>query len=175
MYTTDEIAVLEKLVIVLERDGIYLSMPLIPNQSLKIADYSEMVDLDFKYANDFSNTVFWNTVFGYIDDILKTNWYYIYPGTILSIIIQMTISILLGIGSTTLILMLFDRTPGIRFIEVFKNSTAAYLPFVITLILTYAFGLSFLQFIGNVISFVYAMIAHNIYRRIKHKEITNHE
>ena len=173
--TTDEIAVNEELVIVLERDGVYLCMPVIPGQSLKIADYSNLEDLDFRNANDFSNTVFWNTIFGYVDDVMTDNWYLIYPGTIFSIIIQMTISILLGIGSTTLILMLFDRTPGIRFVEVFKNSTAAYLPFVITLILTYGFGLSFLQFIGNIISFVYAMIAHNIYRRIKHKEITNHE
>ena len=173
--TNDSISVNEKMVIVLEQDGVYLSMPLAAGATLKLADYDKLLDIDFSNANDFTNNDFWNVIFGYVDDVLKANWYFVYPGYIIAVVIQMAISILLGIGSTTLILLLFDRTPGVKFGEVFKNSTAAYLPFVITLILSYAFNIQLLQFIGNIISFIYAMIAHNIYRRIKYKEINNHE
>ena len=168
-------AVNEKMVIVLEQDGVYLSMPLVAGATIKLADYNNLPNIDFSNANDFSNNDFWNVVFGYVDDVLKANWYFVYPGYVIAVVMQMTISILLCIGSTTLILLLFDRTPGVKFGEVFKNSTSAYLPFVITLILSYAFNIQFLQFIGNIISFIYAMIAHNIYRLIKYKEISNHE
>jgi hypothetical protein len=173
--TNDSISVNEKMVIVLEQDGVYLSMPLVAGATIKLADYNNLPNIDFSAANDFSNSDFWNVVFGYVDDVLKANWYFVYPGYVIAVVMQMTISILLGIGSTTLILLLFDRTPGVKFGEVFKNSTSAYLPFVITLILSYAFNIQFLQFIGNIISFIYAMIAHNIYRLIKYKEISNHE
>lgn len=173
--TNDSITVNEKMVIVLEKDGVYLSMPQAVGATLKLADYSELPDINFKDAKDFSNNDFWNVIFNYVDNVLKSNWFLVYPGYIIAVILQMALSILLGIGSTTLILIIFDRTPGVKFGEVFKNSTSAYLPFVITLILSYAFNIPFLQFIGNIISFIYAMIAHNIYRQNKYKEITNHE
>ena len=74
--------------------------------SIDKCDVEADVVIDFSNANDFSNSDFWNVIFGYVDDVLKANWYFVYPGYIIAVVIQMAISILLGIGSTTLILLL---------------------------------------------------------------------
>ena len=70
----------------------------------------------------------------------------------------------------TIILLIFERTVGVKFGDVFKNTAVAFFPYIIGVILAYTFGLAILTTVGNIIAFIYALIAHNEYRRIKMKE-----
>lgn len=167
----EEMIVSEQFVIMLDKDGLYFCLPYIGGVNFKLADYSLLEDIDFKDAKSTTNDEFWSQIFGYVNSIIDDIKIWLYPIYFLFIIIQMTISILMGIFTNALILIIFDRTPGVKFTEVFKNSTIAFFPYVITVILSYAFNLGFLQYIGNIISFIYAMIAHNEYRKIKYKEM----
>lgn len=167
----EEMIVSEQFVIMLDQEGLHICLPYIRGINFKLADYSLLGNVDFKDAQSTTNDEFWSQIFEYVNSIIDNIKVWLYPVYFLLIIIQMAISILMGIFTNTLILIIFDRTPGIKFTEVFKNSTIAFFPYVIAVILSYAFNLEFLQYIGNIISFIYAMIAHNEYRKIKYKEM----
>ncbi len=171
----EDIIVNESLVISLETEGVFLYSTTVMTFKYKIANYDNLSDLDFKEASDLDNNKFWNMIFAYVDDVINDLKFTIYPSYFSTILIQMTISILLGILTNAVIIVLFDRTPGLKFKEVFKNTSVAFFPYVITTILAYAFNLALLQYLGNVISFIYAMIANNEYRKIKYKEYSLHE
>lgn len=168
----EEMVVSEQLVLVLENEGIYLCTPTLGGLNVKVTDYALLSDIDFKDASSLANDEFWEQIMTFVNNVIDDMKFLIYPSYFLGIILQMAISIVLGILMNTIIIVMFDRTPGLRFGEVFKNSTVAFFPYVIAVILAYAFNLALLQFIGNIISFVYAMIAHNEYRKIKYKEIS---
>ncbi len=171
----EKIVVNEGLVIALEKEGIFLYSTSVANFKYQIANYDKFTDIDFALAKDLNNTTFWNQIFGYVNDIMDDLRMLIYPSYFVSIVIQMAVSVLIGILTNTIIIVLFDRTPGLRFKEVFKNTIVAFFPYVVTVILAYALNFAFLQYVGNVLSFVYAMIAHNEYRKIKYKEYKGHE
>lgn len=167
----EEMVVAEQFVLAFDKDGLYFCLPYFVGVNFKIADYEEINNIDFQYASSTMNDDFWDKIFGYINSIIDKFKFVIYPVDIISIIVQMTISILMGIFTNTLILIIFDRTPGVKFSEVYKNSTIAFFPYVIAVILSYTFNFGLLQYIGNIVSFIYAMIAHNEYRKIKYKEM----
>lgn len=166
----DAIEVTEKYVIVFQDDGLYLSLPYLRGISFQLDDYSELGNIDFNEAKTLENNGFWQTMLTYINDVMDSIKFIVYPICIFLIIAEMIIKILLGILMNTVILMIFERTAGVRFIEVFKNTTVAFFPYVIGIIIAYAFNIGVLVSIGNIIAFIYAMIANNEYRRIKIKE-----
>ncbi|MBQ8292413.1 MAG: DUF1189 family protein [Bacilli bacterium] len=167
----ETITVNEYLVIVFDKDAVFLQSPNLPLLNYKVADYSELNGIDFKDAKDYNNDVFWNTILGILNNKIDKMKFIIYPVTFITIIMQFAISIVLGILFNTILLMMFERVPGVSFKEVYKNSTVAFFPYVITTILAYAFNLAIIQYLGNIISFIYALIAHNEYRKMKYKEI----
>ena len=166
------IEVTERFIIVFQEDGLYLSIPLpyIEGISFQLDDYSNLEDIDFNDAKTLENNEFWQILLTYIDDIMDSIKFIVYPVCINLVIVEMIIKVLMGILMNTVILLIFERTAGIKFKEVFKNTTIAFFPYVIAVIFAYAFNIGLLMNLGNIVAFIYAMIANNEYRRIKIKE-----
>ena len=116
------------------------------------------------------NNGFWQIMLTYINDIMDSIKFIVYPICIFVVIAKMIIKVLFGILMNTVILLIFERTIGGRFIEVFKNTSMAFFPYIIGTIIAYAFNIGVFVSIGNIVAFIYAMIAHHEYRRIKIKE-----
>ena len=166
----EAIEVVEKFVFVFQEDGLYISLPYLKGMSFQLDDYSELGNIDFHDAKTLENNEFWKIMLNYINDIMDNIKFIVYPIVIFLIIGEMILKILFGILMNTVILLIFERTSGVKFIEVFKNTTMAFFPYVIGIIIAYAFNIGLLVSIGNIIAFIYAMIANNEYRRIKIKE-----
>lgn len=169
-HESETIEVNEQFIFVFEKDGVYLNLPFIKNLSLKIDDYQTLENIDFHDAKTLETNDFWKIVWNYVDGVINKLSFIIYPIFILAIIITMIINVLSGIFVNTGILLIFERTVGVKFWEVFKNTAVAFFPYVIGVILAIAFNIQMLTTIGNIMAFIYAMIAHNEYRRIKIKE-----
>lgn len=166
----EKVEVVESIIIVFEEDGVYLTLPYVGGMSYKVATYENLNNLDFKDAKSLENNEFWKAILTQVNDIFDEFKPFLYPGVIIVIIIQMAMQVLFGILMNTIILLIFERTSNVKFREVFKNCTVAFFPYIIGIILSIAFGITALTSIGNIIAFVYALIAHNEYRRIKMKE-----
>ena len=166
----ETIEVVEKYVFIFQDDGLYLSLPYLRGLSFQLDDYSILENIDFNEAKTLENNEFWQTLLVYINDVLDNIKFIVYPVCILLIIVEVIIKVLSGILMNTVILLLFERTIGVKFIEVFKNTSMAFLPYIIGTIIAYAFNVGAFVSIGNIVAFIYAMIAHNEYRRIKFKE-----
>lgn len=166
----ESLEVSEQYVISFQDDGVYLVFPYINATSFKLSTYEKLEGINFEEAKTLENNEFWQTMLLFVDEVMDSIKFIVYPSAIIVVLVQMIGKILFGILINTIILLMFERTTVVKFKEVFKNTSVAFFPYIIGVILAYAFNLGILMNVGNIIAFIYALIAHNEYRRIKIKE-----
>lgn len=145
--------------IVFTKDGVYVAMPL-TYKIFEYNDYEYLKNIDFSNEDLYSDIKFWDNIFSITGSVLEeykptflvinTLYYFIYwTGWMFAIVL--IVSFFTKMRTSTYL----------SFGSIFKVSIYNLAPFVICLIFATLFNLSFLMYIGSIISMIYNVITIN--------------